>query len=145
MSVGVDPFRCRRCGESRVVYYIKLSKRNAILKVACPKCRRKKPLTLPLNTRDQWIGKCVEQIYRCTLCGQQIQDPARIIRTGRWIVLHMECPQHGLKDSKRHILDTLYPVIQNLHQNPTAPPTFNITRPPPPPPGAGYPPPPPPG
>lgn len=112
-----------------------------------------------MESRDNWIGHVTEQIYRCARCGQPIRDPVRISRTGRWIVLFLECPTHGLKEAKRHILDTIYPAIESIHQNP-----MNAVRPPavltapsiglPPPPNQpsmftrtqppGYPPPPPP-
>jgi len=128
----LDSLRCPRCGELRVVYYLKIGGRHAILKAMCPNDRSKKAFRLPLEARDQWIGVVTDQIYRCARCGQPISNPVKISRSGRWIVLYLECPIHGLKDPKRHILDIIYPMVQILHQNPSnapgAPPTF---RPPP--------------
>ncbi len=150
---AVESLRCKKCGELCVVYYLRIAGARAIIKMVCPTCHRKKPLRLPIETRDQWIGAVTEQIYRCAMCGQSISEPVKVSRQGRWVVLHLECPVHGLRESKRHILDTLYPVIQNIHQRPMGamqPPTFGPPQdayppPPPPPPPAGtqIPPPPP--
>ncbi len=145
MQSSNDPLRCTKCGEMMVVYYFKLAGVNAVLKVGCPRDKIRKPLRLPMNTRDQWIRQVAESIYRCLICGQPIRDPANVGRSGRWIVLTLVCPTHGTREAQRHILDTLYPIIQNLHQNPnadiTAPSTLNppMGAYPPPPPSPNYP------
>ncbi|HUX98774.1 MAG TPA: hypothetical protein VMV49_04425, partial [Candidatus Deferrimicrobium sp.] len=123
MSVGLE---CSRCGSLRVVYYIKIGGPTAVLKAMCPNDGSKKAFRIPLASRDQWIGEVTDQIYRCAHCGQRLDTPVRVGREGRWIILYLECSVHGLKDGKRYILDTIYPVIENLHQNRMygAPPTF---------------------
>ncbi|MHA1277293.1 MAG: zinc ribbon domain-containing protein [Candidatus Helarchaeota archaeon] len=147
---SIDLLRCKKCGELRVVYYLKIAGIHAILKVICPNCHNKRPLRLPLNMRDHWISSVIDQIYRCARCGQPLSDPVKITRQGRWVVLHLECPIHGFRDSKRFILDTLYPIVQHGHQGPMGargPSSFGppqgVYPPPPPPPGAPPPPPPP--
>jgi hypothetical protein len=152
---------CRKCGGERVPYYVVIKGPFAILKVMCPNDHTREAIRLSLEHRDQWIGQVADNIYRCAICGERIPTPSRIVREGRWMVLIMECPTHGLKEAKRYIIDTLYPVIQNLHQNVGGPlpPTFtppppsdmygrvsspNAPASPPPPPNFGPPPPPPP-
>lgn len=149
MAYGQNPLQCPRCGQDRVVFYVKVKGPYAILKTVCPNDRSKKAIRFPLNTRDQWIRQLAENIYRCSICGQTLQGPAKVSRDGRWIVLYMECPTHGLRDSKRYIIDSIYPAIESFH-NPMGaqrgPPTFgppSPAYPPLPPPGAAYPPPPP--
>ena len=160
MTQESNTIQCPRCGSERVVYYIMIKGPFAILKVACPNDQIRQVIRLPLDARDQWMGQVADQIFRCTICGAHVPNPAKIVRSGRWMVLFIECPSHGLKDPKRYILDTVYPMIQNLHQNMgyggAAPPTFTPppatdmfnrvsspkSPPPPPPPGFGPPPPP---
>ncbi|TFG05260.1 MAG: zinc ribbon domain-containing protein [Promethearchaeota archaeon] len=155
MMMGEDPLLCSRCGQYRVVFYVKVAGIYAALKTVCPNDKSKKVVRLGVAERDKWIRSVTENIYRCTICGQPIPHPIKITRDGRWIVLHLECPTHGLKDAKRYILDTIYPIIENLHQNPynvAAPSTFGspssayqapppVGSPPPPPPDAFIPPP----
>jgi hypothetical protein len=156
MAQELNSLQCRRCGGERVPYYIIIKGPYAILKVMCPNDHTREAIRLSLEARDQWIGQVADNIYKCSYCGQRIANPARIIRDGRWMVLIMECPTHGLKEPKRYIIDTLYPIIQNLHQNVGGPlpPTFappppsdmynrvsSPNSPPPPPPGFGPPPP----
>ncbi|MHA1265428.1 MAG: zinc ribbon domain-containing protein [Candidatus Helarchaeota archaeon] len=153
MGMSYDALQCPRCGQDRVVFYIKLKGIYAVLKTICPNDKSKKAVRLTLADQDQWIGRVAENVYRCVICGQPIPEPIRITRDGRWIILHLECPTHGLKESRRYILDTIYPLIENLHQNPmsavASAPSFvantpTYTPPPPPPANAQYAPPPPP-
>ncbi len=141
MAYGHNSMQCARCGQDRVILYIKVKGPYAILKAICPNDRSKAAIRLPIGSRDQWIHMVADNIYRCAICGQPLQGPAKIGREGRWIVLYMECPTHGLKSSKRHVIDTIYPAIETIHNNPmgamSGPATFS-------PPGNGYPPPPPP-
>ncbi len=160
MAQNLNSLQCRKCGGERVPYYIIIKGPYAILKVMCPNDHTREAIRLSLEMRDQWIGQVADNIYRCAICGVRIPNPTRIVRDGRWMVLIMECPTHGLKEAKRYIIDTIYPVIQNFHQNlgGPLPPTFappppsdmynrisspSSPPPPPPPPGFGTPPPPP--
>ena len=162
MAQESNTLNCRKCGGERVPYYIIIKGPFAILKVMCPNDHTREAIRLSLESRDQWIGQVADTIFRCCICGVRIPNPSKIVRDGRWMVLIMECPTHGLREAKRYIIDTIYPVIQNLHQNlgGPLPPTFvpppppdmynRISSPnapmppPPPPPGFGPPPPPPP-
>lgn len=162
MAQGSNALICPKCGGERVVYYVMIKGRWAVLKVVCPNDHNRLSIRLPLELRDQWLGQVANQIYRCTICGLQVPNPIRIVREGRWMILFVKCPSHGLRDHKRYIIDTIYPLIQNLHQGSEVggapPPTFvpppppsifsrvssSTSPPPPPPPPETIPPPPPP-
>ena len=140
MAYGTNFLQCGRCGQPRVVFYLKVKGYIAILKAICPNDHTKKAIRLPVESRDQWIGPVAENMYRCTVCGQRC-EPAKIGREGRWIILFMECPTHGMRDARRHVIDTIYPAIEAMHNNPVgamapvtfAPPAGNYPPPPPPP------------
>jgi hypothetical protein len=118
-------FFCHKCSRPVVVYWARdFSKRMLLspgyrnrdwvmIKFKCPRHGSYK-IRLNAFDKETWVDAFAEAMYRCMKCGE-IGTIANFHEHGPWVFFQINCPAHGLTDTKR-IIATLYYLVADLQR-----------------------------
>ncbi len=112
-----NQLECQKCGTRRIVLSFRPFWKKTMLRVFCPKCRKRKTLYLQGKVENWLLEQVSEQIYKCKKCGEPIADPFSIIRTvgSNCIVFSLTCPNGCEVKGSRVIHKMYFSFIQAHH------------------------------
>ena len=99
-------FSCPRCGNSGVIFLVKVAGTLVIIKQKCPK-HGARSFNLPLLQEDLYIDTIRNGVFRCFKCGQEATVD-QVKTKGPWALVKCACPTHGNKLPFQKISSIIY-------------------------------------
>lgn len=101
-------FSCS-CGAPFIVMTLDpapMDKVTALL--VCPRHRVGHHLTLDHSALDLWAGVVADHLYRCAVCGRELQPVTNVSSSEVATTFTLNCPIHGTQNNTRTIWSVLY-------------------------------------
>ncbi len=81
--------------------------------VVCPRHRTPQSLILDHSALNIWAKTVADRLYRCALCGYQLNPVALSASTESEVTFTLSCPKHGTQNNTRNIWRVLHKRLLN--------------------------------
>ncbi len=96
--------------------------------VVCPRHRTAHSLILDHSALNIWASTVADRVFRCALCGRELNPVEVSASTEKAVTLTLSCPKHGVQNNTRHIWKVLHKrLLDELRQRRSVEPSIAET------------------
>lgn len=81
--------------------------------VVCPRHRSAQPIILDHSALNIWARTVADRLYRCALCGRELDPVAVSASTESAVTFTLSCPKHGVQNNTRNVWKVLHKRLLN--------------------------------